>query len=243
MVGIELITIEAQIVIASVETRRDLIMVIQDIINEVMDFFNTFLKKEAHTIGVEKREAGWLVLVESIEESEYMKRLALDDTVGLYEVEISDNKEIVSYRRTALRKRSEIYQNWWQHDPYLSSQAKVSPALKGTDEQKNFTDSSQQQAINITEDLPPKEDLELKTEATTSEKQVRASYERKNPESVIIDAIPVTGSSQSGSKINLNRSSWDYFSAEKLGSELRDGKTSSLGKPSVGKSIEKLPKK
>ncbi len=192
---------------------------------------------------MEKREPGWLVLVESIEESEYMKRLALEDTIGLYEVEINDDIEIISYRRTALRKRSEIYQNWWQHDPNLSSQAQILPTLDGTEEHKIFADSSQQQAINITDDPNPKEDSELKTEATKFEKQVRASYERKNPESVVIDAVPVTGSPQSGSKVNLNRSSWDYWAAEKSGSDLSDGKTSSLGKPSVGKSIEKLPKK
>jgi Gas vesicle synthesis protein GvpO. len=86
-------------------------MVIQEIVNEVMDFFTSFLKKEAHVIGVEKRESGWLVSVEVIEESEYMRRLALDDTVGLYEVEINNNKEILSYKRTALRERSEIHQD------------------------------------------------------------------------------------------------------------------------------------
>ncbi len=35
-------------------------MAIQDIINEVMDFFNNFLKKEAHPIGWKNgNPAGW----------------------------------------------------------------------------------------------------------------------------------------------------------------------------------------
>jgi hypothetical protein len=86
-------------------------MVIQEIVNKVMNFFTEFLNKEAHVIGVEKRESGWLVLVEVIEESEYMRRFALDDTVGLYEVVINENKEILSYKRTAMRERSVIHQD------------------------------------------------------------------------------------------------------------------------------------
>ncbi|MHB8124451.1 MAG: gas vesicle protein GvpO [Desulfitobacteriaceae bacterium] len=86
-------------------------MAIQNIVSEVTDFFMNILKKEAHVIGVEKRESGWLVLVETIEESEYMRKRALDDTVGLYEVEISDKMEILSYKRTGLRERGEIHQD------------------------------------------------------------------------------------------------------------------------------------
>ncbi len=85
-------------------------MAIQDIVNEVTDFFINILKKDAHVIGVEKRESGWLVLVETIEESEYMRKRALDDTVGLYEVEISEKREIINYKRTNLRERGEIHQ-------------------------------------------------------------------------------------------------------------------------------------
>ncbi len=86
-------------------------MAIQDIVSEVTDFFINILNKDAHVIGVEKRESGWLVLVETIEESEYMRKRALDDTVGLYEVEISDKMEILNFKRTAMRERDEIHQD------------------------------------------------------------------------------------------------------------------------------------
>lgn len=83
-------------------------MSVQKIVNEVKHFFKDVVGKEAHVIGVERRENGWLVQVETIEDSEYMRARALDDILGLYRVEVDNNMEIISYERIALRERAEI---------------------------------------------------------------------------------------------------------------------------------------
>lgn len=83
-------------------------MSIQELVSEVQGFFENVLQKEAHVIGVERRESGWFLQVETVEDSDYMRQRALDDVIGLYEVEVSANMEIVAYRRTALRERDQI---------------------------------------------------------------------------------------------------------------------------------------
>lgn len=85
-------------------------MSIQQLVGEVKGFFENVLNKEAHIIGVEKSENGWRVKVETVEDSEYMRRRALNDTMALYEVELNENLEILSYKRLTLRQRDEIQQ-------------------------------------------------------------------------------------------------------------------------------------
>jgi hypothetical protein len=83
---------------------------IQQLVNDVRTFFQSILQKEANVIGVKRRENGWIVQVETIEDSDYQRRRALDDVVGLYEVEVSEKLEIVGYKRIGLRERDEIGQ-------------------------------------------------------------------------------------------------------------------------------------
>lgn len=85
-------------------------MDIQQLVNDVKTFFQSILQKEANVIGVRRREDGWIVQVETIEDSEYQRRRALDDVVGLYEVEVSGKLEIIGYKRIGLRERDEIGQ-------------------------------------------------------------------------------------------------------------------------------------
>ena len=83
-------------------------MDIQQLVNDVKTFFQSVLEKEANVIGVMQRENGWMVQVETIEDSDYQRRRALDDVVGLYEVEVSVKLEILGYKRIGLRERDEI---------------------------------------------------------------------------------------------------------------------------------------
>lgn len=85
-------------------------MDIQQLVNDVKTFFQSVLEKEANVIGVRQRENGWMVHVETIEDSDYQRRRALDDVVGIYEVEVSGNMEILGYKRVSLRERDEIGQ-------------------------------------------------------------------------------------------------------------------------------------
>ncbi|WP_407312186.1 gas vesicle protein GvpO [Desulfosporosinus sp. SB140] len=85
-------------------------MDIKQLVNDVKTFFQSVLEKEANVIGVRQHEKGWMVQVETIEDSDYQRRRALDDVVGLYEVEVSNNIEIIGYKRIGLRERDEIGQ-------------------------------------------------------------------------------------------------------------------------------------
>jgi len=85
-------------------------MDIQQLVNDVKTFFQSVLQKEANVIGVRRRDSGWIVQVETIEDSDYQRRRALDDVVGIYEVEVSANIEILGYKRISLRERDEIGQ-------------------------------------------------------------------------------------------------------------------------------------
>lgn len=85
-------------------------MDIQQLVNDVRTFFQSILQKEANVIGVKRKENGWMVQVETIEDSDYQRRRALDDIVGLYDVEVSEKLEIVGYKRVGLRERDEIGQ-------------------------------------------------------------------------------------------------------------------------------------
>lgn len=85
-------------------------MDIQQLVNDVKSFFQVVLEKEANVIGVKRRENGWIVQVETIEDSDYQRRRALDDVVGIYEVEVDANLDILGYKRISLRERDEIGQ-------------------------------------------------------------------------------------------------------------------------------------
>ncbi|MHB1651523.1 MAG: hypothetical protein ACYCVD_03480 [Desulfitobacteriaceae bacterium] len=83
-------------------------MSIKELVGEVKAFFEDVLERPAHVIGVERRGNDWLIKVETVEDSEYMRKRALDDVVGLYEVVANEKMEIVSYKRLGLRQRDEI---------------------------------------------------------------------------------------------------------------------------------------
>lgn len=85
-------------------------MDIKQLVNDVKIFFQSVLEKEAHVIGVKPWEKGWLVQVETIEDSDYQRRRALDDIVGVYEVEVSVSLEILGYKRISLRERDQLGQ-------------------------------------------------------------------------------------------------------------------------------------
>jgi hypothetical protein len=46
--------------------------------------------------------------VETVEESEYMRRLGRSEMVGLYEVQMDSRLEIVSYSRKGLKERTAL---------------------------------------------------------------------------------------------------------------------------------------
>lgn len=83
-------------------------MRISAVVTTVNNFFAEELKRPGEVIGVTKTENGWKVLIEVIEEDEYMRVRAKDDLLATYEVELDDNLEVLGFQRVGLRERDEI---------------------------------------------------------------------------------------------------------------------------------------
>ncbi len=67
-------------------------------------YFTSMLKKEATLLGVEKQEDGWKVELESVD----YRGAGFDPTLGLYEVMFDKDLNLTSYRRTHLRRASQL---------------------------------------------------------------------------------------------------------------------------------------
>ncbi|QAS53654.1 gas vesicle protein GvpO [Halobacillus litoralis] len=78
------------------------------VLNEVSQFFNENIAPPHKIISARKKEGEWRVLVEVIEEKEYMKKYARDQMVGLYEAFLDENHEITGFSRLSMRYRSDI---------------------------------------------------------------------------------------------------------------------------------------
>lgn len=78
------------------------------LLNKVSDFFNENIAPPHKIISAKKNEAGWRVLVEVIEEKEYMRKYARDEMVGLYEVFLDEEQEVTGFSRLHLRYRTDL---------------------------------------------------------------------------------------------------------------------------------------
>ncbi|MFX3674619.1 MAG: gas vesicle protein GvpO [Paenisporosarcina sp.] len=84
-------------------------MEIKKIIGNVTEFFNEFVAPVHKITSVEASDDnGWKLIVEVIEEKEYMKKYAKDEMLGVYDVHLNAEKEITSYKRRDIRYRSSI---------------------------------------------------------------------------------------------------------------------------------------
>lgn len=84
-------------------------MEIKEIIKIVNDFiYENVAPPHKITSLLQNEEEGWKVIVEVIEEREYMKKYAKDEMLGIYEVNLNKNKEVTSFARQNIRYRSSI---------------------------------------------------------------------------------------------------------------------------------------
>ncbi|MGG3572930.1 gas vesicle protein GvpO [Bacillus gobiensis] len=84
-------------------------MEIQKIMKAVNDFFNEHVAPPHKIISVETAEdEGWKVMIEVIEEKDYMKRYAKDEMLGVYQVFLNKEIEVASFSRKSIRYRSSI---------------------------------------------------------------------------------------------------------------------------------------
>ncbi|AKP78348.1 gas vesicle protein GvpO [Priestia aryabhattai] len=84
-------------------------MEIKKIMQAVNDFFAENVAPPHKITSVEVTEdEGWRVIVEVIEEREYMKKYAKDEMLGTYECFLNKEKEVISFKRLDVRYRSAI---------------------------------------------------------------------------------------------------------------------------------------
>jgi len=83
-------------------------MGVSEVTQTVVSFFEEVLNKTGRVIAVESEGEGWRVLLETVEESDYMTRVGRSHMLGLYEVHVDQDVEIVSYTRKGLRERTAL---------------------------------------------------------------------------------------------------------------------------------------
>lgn len=84
-------------------------MTIQNAMKTVLKFFNTDLhKRSGEIVGVSKTDEGWKVEIEVIEESEYMRKHGRNDLMALYEVNLSNELDVLGYARMSTRERGKV---------------------------------------------------------------------------------------------------------------------------------------
>jgi len=77
-----------------------------DATRAVTAFFEEVLGKTPRVIALESDPQGWRVMVEIVEDSDYLRRIGRSDMVGIYEAHIGRDLEVVSYARKGLRDRT-----------------------------------------------------------------------------------------------------------------------------------------
>jgi hypothetical protein len=77
----------------------------------VFEFAKENFKTNGKIIELQKKETSWIAKIEVIEESDYMRKIAKTDVIGLYEVEIDFEGQIVGYRRYQMRERGTLNQD------------------------------------------------------------------------------------------------------------------------------------
>ncbi|WP_088052002.1 gas vesicle protein GvpO [Virgibacillus dakarensis] len=86
-------------------------MEIKEIMNVVKNFFTENVAPPHKITSLEKTDdEGWRVIIEVIEEREYMKKYAKDEMLGIYDVLVNKEKEVTSFTRKNIRYRSAIQQ-------------------------------------------------------------------------------------------------------------------------------------
>ncbi|WP_143288768.1 gas vesicle protein GvpO [Calderihabitans maritimus] len=84
-------------------------MSIEQVMDIVTDFFTHTVKKPVkEVVGACKDEDGWTVDIEVFEEIEYNRRHGRNELLGVYRVQLNEDREIVCYQRTELRERGKL---------------------------------------------------------------------------------------------------------------------------------------
>lgn len=83
-------------------------MNIVEIVDSARNAFYELFKKEINVITVHPADEGYRVIVEMIEEDEYMRAKGRKELIGIYEVILNSKLEVVSYERKVLKERGSL---------------------------------------------------------------------------------------------------------------------------------------
>ena len=79
-------------------------MEVEKISESVETYFKGVMGKPGKAIGIERIEKGWRVLFEAVDD----QGAGFDPIYGLYEVTLDEELNMTAYKRTHLRRRSEL---------------------------------------------------------------------------------------------------------------------------------------
>lgn len=79
------------------------------VIERTRSFMQEVLHKSGSVVGASQDEGGWKVEMEVAEEVEYMRKRARDDLMGIYEIYLNNNMEVIEFKRTKIRERGASY--------------------------------------------------------------------------------------------------------------------------------------
>ena len=83
-------------------------MSVKSISDETQKFFQEVLNQKCRVIGVLQDEDKWKAVCEVLVDPEYTTRKGLGDIVEIYNVYLSNTKEIIGYEIVATKKRSSL---------------------------------------------------------------------------------------------------------------------------------------
>ena len=79
-------------------------MEVEKVSKSVEAYFKEVMGKPGRAIGIEKIEKGWKALFEAVDDP----GAGFDPILGLYEVTLDEELNITAYKRTRMRRRSEL---------------------------------------------------------------------------------------------------------------------------------------
>jgi hypothetical protein len=75
---------------------------------KVLEFIKDNFSVSGKIIELKKKDDKWVSYFELIEEDDYVRKFGKTDLVGLYEVELNDEGEVLGYKRILIRERTDI---------------------------------------------------------------------------------------------------------------------------------------
>ncbi|MDF2543913.1 MAG: Gas vesicle synthesis protein GvpO [Herbinix sp.] len=83
-------------------------MNISEVVGKVTLFFREVMKQRCRVLSIVPKEKGWKVVCEVDVDTDYTTKRGLGDIVEIYEVELSDTQEILSFTLKETKRKVAI---------------------------------------------------------------------------------------------------------------------------------------